>query len=339
MTPAPRAAAATFSLVDPELSARVADRLEEVEARLRETVTQADELADAASRHLVVAGGKRLRPSLTLLASELGTPGPDVVEAAVGVELTHLATLYHDDVMDSAPARRGVPSAHEVWGNSVAILVGDLLFARASRTIATLGPEAVVIQADTFERLCLGQLHETVGPPPGADPVAHYLQVLADKTASLLATSARLGAMFAGCPRDVVETVAAYGEKLGVAFQLADDVLDLTSSAQESGKTPGTDLRERVPTMPVLLLRRRVAAGGSDAADRALVGALDGDLSDDAALDDVVQRLRAHEVLVETRSQAVAWSAAAVDELAALPPGAVKDSMVTFAEALADRAS
>jgi len=239
---------------------------------------------------------------------------------------------------DCAPLRRGAPAAHEVWGNSVAILVGDLLFARASTTVAHLGPEAVLIQAGTFERLCLGQLHESMGPRAGDDPVRHYLQVLADKTASLIATSARLGAMYGGCAPDVVETVAAFGERIGVAFQLADDVLDLTSDGATSGKTPGTDLREQVPTMPVLLLRERAAATG-DPADVALVARLDGDLSDDAVLADTVAALRAHDVVRETRERASALIAEAVELLAPLPAGPVRDSFVSFADALVDRAS
>ncbi|MFC8922214.1 polyprenyl synthetase family protein [Cellulosimicrobium sp. NPDC057127] len=325
---------------DPELAAALTSRLASVETRLRGAVAHADPLADTASRHLVNAGGKRLRPLLTLLAAELGDGArPEVEEAAVVVELTHLASLYHDDVMDSAPVRRGAPSAHAVFGNSVAIMVGDLLFARAASTVAALGPEAVLIQAGTFERLCLGQLHETVGPDAGEDPVEHYLQVLADKTASLLATSARLGAMFAGCERAVVETVASYGEKLGVAFQLADDVLDLASSGDESGKTPGTDLREKVPTMPVLLLRARVADGTASAEDLGLVELLDSDLSDDTALADAVAALRRHEVLSETRALAVRWARDAAAELDALADGPVADALRSFAEALADRAA
>ena len=261
-----------FPLADADLGERLSARLEIVEERLRDAVTNVDPLADDASRHLVNAGGKRLRPLLTLLAAELGDGSRlEVIDAAVVVELTHLATLYHDDVMDSAPLRRGAPAAHEVWGNSVAILTGDLLFARASATVAGLGPEAVRIQAATFERLCLGQLHETVGPRPDEDHVAHYLQVLADKTASLIATSARFGAMFAGCRPEVVAIVSAFGEKIGVAFQLADDVIDLTSDGATTGKTPGTDLRERVPTMPALLLRARAAS--PDATDAGPRGA------------------------------------------------------------------
>ena len=329
----------TLPLADAALAERIAGRLDLVEERLRSAVAYADPLVDDAAHHLANAGGKRLRPLLTLLAAELGDGARDeVLQAAVVVELTHLASLYHDDVMDSAPLRRGAPAAHEVWGNSVAILVGDLLFARASTTVAHLGPEAVLIQAGTFERLCLGQLHESMGPGENGDPVQHYLQVLADKTASLIATSARLGAMYGGCTPEVVETVAAFGERIGVAFQLADDVLDLTSEGAVSGKTPGTDLREQVPTMPVLLLRERAAAGG-DPADVALVARLDGDLSDDAVLAETVAALRAHDVVAETRRRASALVEEAVAVLAPLPDGPVKDSFVSFADALVDRAS
>jgi heptaprenyl diphosphate synthase len=327
-------------LADPVLAERIAGRLDLVEERLRTAVEYADPLVDDAAHHLANAGGKRLRPLLTLLSAELGgTAGSDdVLDAAVVVELTHLASLYHDDVMDSAPLRRGAPAAHEVWGNNVAILVGDLLFARASSTVAHLGPEAVIIQAGTFERLCLGQLHESTGPGAGDDAVQHYLHVLADKTASLIATSARLGAMYGGASPEAVETVAAFGERIGVAFQLADDVLDLTSAGDVSGKTPGTDLREQVPTMPVLLLRERAATGG-DPADADLVARLDGDLSDDAVLAQVLADLRAHDVVRETRERAAALVTEAVDLLAPLPDGPVKDSFVSFADALVDRAS
>jgi len=329
-----------FPLADPDLADRLALRLALVEERLRDAVTNVDRLADDASRHLVNAGGKRLRPLLTLLAAELGDGSRrEVVDAAVVVELTHLATLYHDDVMDSAPLRRGAPAAHEVWGNSVAILTGDLLFARASATVAGLGPDAVRIQAATFERLCLGQLHETVGPRPEDDPVGHYLQVLADKTASLIATSARFGAMFAGCRPGVVATVTGFGEKIGVAFQLADDVLDLTSDGDVTGKTPGTDLRERVPTMPALLLRRRAAQDDASPEDRRLVALLDGDLSADEDLAAAVAALRVHPVVADTRARAVALAQAAVRELEPLPAGPVKDALVSFADALVDRAA
>ena len=321
------------------LEAAISPRMSLVEERLRDAVSQSDGLADATSRHLVDAGGKRLRPMLTLLCAQLGDASrPEVIDAAVVVELTHLATLYHDDVMDSAPTRRGAPAAHEVWGNSVAILTGDLLFARASNVVAGLGPEAVRIQASTFERLCLGQLHETVGPSKDDDAIAHYLQVLADKTGSLIATSARFGAMFAGCDQATVSQVTAYGEYAGVAFQLADDVLDIRSDGDVSGKTPGTDLREGVATMPVLLLRQRIAQS-PEAEDAALLAAIDGDLSDDAVLADVVARLRVHPVLEQTAELARNWANRAATATAQLPEGEVKAALHAFAQALVARAA
>lgn len=330
----------SLPLTDPALAELLTRRLALVEERLRDAVAQADDFADTASHHLVNAGGKRLRPMLTLIAAQLGDGlRPEVIDAAVVVELTHLASLYHDDVMDSAPLRRGTAAAHEVWGNSVAILTGDLLFARAAGTVAGLGPEAVRIQASAFERLCLGQLHETVGPQEGEDAIAHYLRVLADKTGSLIATSARFGAMFAGCPPHVVRTVTEYGEKVGVAFQLADDVIDLSASGAATGKTPGTDLRERVATMPVLLLRARAARSDALAADLELVALLDSDLTADADLDRAVLGLRGHDVVAETRALAVQWAHDAVAELEPLPAGPVKDALVSFTDALVDRAS
>lgn len=332
--------ALALPLHDAALAERLTGRLGLVEELLRTAVTYADPIAHDASSHLVNAGGKRLRPLLALLTAELGDGARrEVVDAAAVVELTHLATLYHDDVMDSAPVRRGAPAAHEVWGNSVAILTGDLLFARASSLVSGLGPEAVRIQAQTFERLCLGQLHETVGPGADEDPVAHYLQVLSDKTASLIATSARFGAMFGGCSPEVVRTVTQFGETIGVAFQLADDVIDLTSDGTVTGKTPGTDLRERVPTMPALLLRSRVAAASAGAADRDVLALLDGDLTDDADLATAVAALRDHDVVAQTRRRAVELARQAVTELAPLPAGPVKDALVAFADALVDRAS
>ncbi len=309
-----------------------------VEHRLREAVAHSDELADSVSRHLVEAGGKRIRPMLTLLAAHLGDPTrPEVLDAAVVVELTHLATLYHDDVMDSAPTRRGAPTVHALWGNSVAILTGDLLFARASRVVAGLGPQAVRIQAATFERLCLGQLHETVGPGPHEDPVEHYIQVLADKTGSLIATSGRFGTMFSGCSREVTDVLVAYGEKVGVAFQLADDVLDLIADEAVTGKASGTDLREGVPTMPVLLARRAAAQGDPDAAR--IVELVDGDLGDDAVLAETVTLLRAHPATQAARERAQGWAADAVAALDPLPEGEVRTALASFAGTVADRTS
>ncbi len=310
------------------------NRLIEVEARLHAAVEHSDALAASTSRHLVYAGGKRVRPILTLLAAYLGDPGRDeVLQAAVAVELTHLATLYHDDVMDSAETRRGAPTAQTVWGNSIAIITGDLLFARASRLVSGLGAEAVLIQSLTFERLCLGQLHETVGPQPGDDPVQHYLSVLADKTGSLIATSGVYGAMFAGCDRDIIDPLAAYGEKVGVAFQLADDVIDLMPT--DTGKDPGTDLREGVATMPALLARQAAAEGDREADE--LVRLIDGDLTDQARLAETVVALREHDVTTQTRSLAQTWAQAAIDDISVLPAGPVHQALDAFARSVVYR--
>ncbi|MDO5701353.1 MAG: polyprenyl synthetase family protein [Bowdeniella nasicola] len=314
--------------------------LDRVEERLTQATSHAEPMIDEATGHLARAGGKRLRPLLVLLTAHLGSGVNDRVErAAVGVELTHLATLYHDDVMDSAALRRGAPAAHELWGNSAAILTGDLLFARASQIVASLGPEAVRVHAETFERLCLGQLHETLGVQEGEDPVEHYLQVLADKTGSLIATSAHYGARFADAPEECVAMLERYGEKVGVAFQLADDVIDLASDSQTTGKTPGTDLREGVDTMPVLLLRAAERAGELDESGARILQAMDSDLSSDDALTAVVSELREHPVVERTREMAQAWADDAVAELADLPAGEVKDALSDFAVLLVDRMS
>ena len=173
-------------------------------------------LSDAA-RHLIDAGGKRFRPLVVALAAQFGDGRlPEVALAAVVVELTHLATLYHDDVMDEAPVRRGASSANARWGNSIAILTGDYLFARAADIAADLGPDAVRIQSRTFARLVRGQIAETVGPRD-ADPIEHHLRVITDKTGSLIGTSARFGAMFSGPDASTVEALAAYGDTIGVA--------------------------------------------------------------------------------------------------------------------------
>ena len=328
----------SLPLGDGDLQAQLAAELEDIEQRLQQAARSADPLVDPSAHHLLDAGGKRIRPVLVLLTSQFGNGVNDQVRAAaVATELTHLATLYHDDVMDSAPLRRGAPSAHEVWGNSVAILTGDLLFAKASRIVADLGPRAVKIQAEAFERLVLGQLHETIGPTEDEDPIEHYLQVLADKTGSLIAAAAHYGTILAGASAEIEAAAVAYAERVGVAFQLADDVIDLASDAETTGKTPGTDLREGVPTMPVLLLRRRAAAGELDEAGRTLVADLDGDLSSDEVLADVLSRLNAHPVLDEAREMARTWAGSAVAELEPLPASDTRTALDEFAHLLVDR--
>jgi heptaprenyl diphosphate synthase len=315
-----------------------------VEAGLFEQMSFTDDLADVTSRYLLDAGGKRIRPVLTLLTAQLGTGNnPNVITAAEAIEMTHLASLYHDDVMDEAQMRRGVPSAQAVWGNSVAILTGDLLFARASKLVAGMGERALLLQAETFERLCLGQLHETIGPRPDEDPIEHYLQVLADKTGSLIATAAQIGLMFSDAPEEYIEPVVQFGEKIGVAFQLIDDVIDLSPQPEDTGKVPGTDLRAGVVTLPLLYLRRLAR---TDPVAEELLHRIDHDLNtafyeegdpDSAELTAAIAELREHEVTRMTLAEAHRWSADAVAALAPLPDGPVKKALTRFAETIVER--
>lgn len=320
---------------DPALEAALRSGLARVEAALRAAVRSNYPFVTQASSHLVEAGGKRSRPLLVLLAAQLGDPAaPGVVPAAVVVELTHLATLYHDDVMDQAALRRGAASANARWDNSVAILTGDFLFARASDILADLGPEAVRLQARTFERLVTGQIRETIGPAPDADPVEHYLSVLADKTASLIATSARFGALLSGADRRVVEILTRFGERFGIAFQLSDDLLDVLSETTQSGKTPGTDLREGIPTLPVLLVRRDPRPE-----DARLLQLLDSSLGDDADHREALSLLREHPAMAVAQAEARRWAEAARDSLTPLPHSAAKSALVALCDQVVGRAS
>jgi heptaprenyl diphosphate synthase len=312
-----------LSGTDPALQHSVNEGLARVEKRLHEVVQSAHPMLTEAAAHLVDAGGKRFRPLLALLAAHLGGGvGDAVVDAAVVVELTHLATLYHDDVMDEARVRRGAESANTRWTNTVAILTGDYLFARASDLTAGLGTEATHLQSRTFARLVEGQIAETAGPVDGEDPIAHHLKVLADKTGSLIATSARLGALMAGTDRAVVDTVAEYGEVIGVAFQLSDDLIDVLSDSGESGKTPGTDLREGIATLPVLLARDDVA----------LMAVLRGDLSSDAALGTALATLRAHPALELAREQLAGYVDRAREIALSLPEGSPRQALLALAD-------
>ena len=345
-------AVAALPGVDPALQARVADGMAAVSARLREVVDHDDPFIAGASEHLAAAGGKRFRPLLTLLASEVGEGwNTQVVDAAVGVELTHLASLYHDDVMDEADLRRGVPSANARYGNATAILVGDLLFGTASSVVAELGAEAVKIQAETFVRLCAGQIRDDLqseagpgapsdGPSPLAgdadDPeaVTAYLGILADKTGALIATAARYGGMFGGCDAATVRTLTAYGEKLGVVFQLADDLLDVASAADTSGKTPGTDLREGKATLPVLYART-----SEDPSDARLLELTRGPIEDPAELDEALALLRAHPAMEQARAHTGRLADEARLLLDGLADGPAVDALRALVDGVALRSS
>lgn len=327
-----------LSVRDQALEADVQAGLAAVEEGLLEATKSEVPFITEAAQHLVRAGGKRFRPLLVMLAAQFGDRyAPGVVPSAVVVELTHLATLYHDDVMDEAEVRRGVDSANTRWGNSVAVLTGDFLFARASHILADLGPEAVRVQAEAFERLVTGQILETAGPQDGRDPVEHYLDVLSGKTGSLVAVSCRFGAMMSGADETVVDVLTQYGERLGVAFQLADDVLDIASDSHESGKTPGTDLREGIPTLPVLRLRERAERLGL-AEDIGLCELLDSDLSDDARLAEALAQLRVHPALEQARRDTVRYAEDARAALAPLPDIDARAALMELCDAVVHRA-
>jgi heptaprenyl diphosphate synthase len=324
-----------FAFADEALESRVRAGLETVEQALRDATESEAPFVTAAARHVMVAGGKRFRPLLVLLGSEFG-PSPaaaEVVKAAVVVELTHVATLHHDDVMDEAALRRGSSTANARWDNSVAILSGDWLFARASDLVADLGPEAVRIQARTFGRLVEGQIRETLGVGEGQDPLKHYLSVVADKTGSLFAAAARMGALTAGVGPARRQVLTEYGEHIGAAFQLSDDVLDVASDATQSGKTPGTDLREGVHTLPVLLA---LHSGKGDERLRAL---LSGDLTDDARLSEALLLLRAHPALDQARAQVLRRAEDARARLDGLPAGAARDALDALCDLVVTRTS
>ncbi len=328
------ASSLALPVVDADLERRLTERLARVEALLAGYCKSRIPYVSRAAEHLMSSGGKRFRPLLVLLAAETGDcPDADeVLTAACVVELTHVASLYHDDVMDEAELRRGADTANARWDNHVAILTGDFLFGRSSELTADLGPDAVRIQARTFMQLVEGQILETVRPEPGADPLEHYLEVVAGKTGSLIATSARYGAMFGGASPEVIEALRGYGEIVGSSFQLSDDILDIASESDASGKTPGTDLREGVATLPVLM-----AQSSTDPADARLVELLGTDLSDDALHAEALALLRAHPAMDQARDYVLAESERAKALLGVLSPGPVRSALESFADIVATR--
>jgi len=327
----------TFGIpnVAPALETQLISQMAQVESLLRSHTRSEYPFVDETAHHLVAAGGKRLRPLLTLLTAQYGDPDTEgVIAAAVACEITHLATLYHDDVMDEAPLRRGVESANMRWGNTIAILTGDFLFAKSSDLLADLGPAAVRLQARTFERLVIGQIMETQGPNPGQDPLEHYLKVVADKTGSLIAASARYGGMIAGAPAAITDTVTVFGEKIGVAFQLADDVIDIASESNQSGKTPGTDLREGVPTLVTLNVMR-----STDSSDAELKRLLSAPIEDETTVQEVLVALRNHKALDESRQQLIQVAKEARGALGPLPINDATGALMSLCDAVIDRSA
>ena len=320
--------------LDKALEASLLADMAKVEELMRSHIKGDYPLVIETSRHLVEAGGKRLRPLLTLLAAQFGDPSNyDIIKAAVCCELTHLATLYHDDVMDDAVLRRGVISANKKWDNAVAILTGDYLFSKVSDMLADIGPEAVKLQAKTFERLVIGQIKETQGKSEGLSQIDHYMKVVADKTGSLIATSARFGALLSGASGQTVEVLTKFGEKIGVAFQVADDLLDISSNETASGKTPGTDLKEGIPTLVTLYV---IAA--NNPADKDLISKLNGPISE-SDLPEVITQLRSHKALSDVKEYLANVANEANDLLKDLPEGAAKEALKNLTFALVNRST
>lgn len=319
-----------LNFTDEAFAEQMREALDAVEERLLKAVNTDQPLLRESGSHLINAGGKRFRPMLTLTASHLGDPAaPGIIDAAVALELTHLATLYHDDVMDDAAVRRGAPSANARWNNSVAILTGDYLFSQAAQIMAELGPDAVRVQASTFARLVRGQINETMPRPDGIDAVEWHLGILSEKTGSLIATCAKFGAWFAGATTETTAIAEQFGEVFGVAFQIADDIIDIVSD--QSGKTPGTDLLEGVPTLPVLY-----ALAGTDPADARLRELVSGPVAE-ADLPEALELLRASRALEEAQATLHRYQDRARLLATTLPEGAARRAMVDICDYMVQR--
>ena len=331
-TPATVVAGVDFG--DAAFAADVRDSVARIEQLMSDELGKADELMAEAVQHLFQAGGKRFRPLFTVLAASLGPrpDDPDVAIAGAVIELVHLATLYHDDVMDEAQMRRGAPSANARWGNNIAILAGDYLFATASRLVSRLGPDAVRVIADTFAQLVTGQMRETRGAAEHADSVDHYLKVVYEKTACLIAASGRFGATFSGADAEQVERLHRLGGIVGTAFQISDDIIDIDSDPDESGKVPGTDLREGVHTLPVLYALRE---SGPDSDRLRELLATPVEREEDVA--EALTLLRRSAGMVRAKETVAEYAAQARDELASLPARPGRDALATLVDYTVNR--
>jgi heptaprenyl diphosphate synthase len=316
---------------DPTLEREIGARLDEVEAALEKAVRADSEMLAETSRYLLDAGGKRFRPMLVLLSGYFGDPtDPRLIPGSVAIELVHQATLYHDDVIDEADARHGVASANVRWDNTVAILTGDYLFARASEISTDLGTDICALLARTIATLCDGQIREVEAAGRVGQTESAHLEVIRRKTGALIATSCRLGAMLSDAPAPSQDVLEEFGGALGVAFQLSDDIMDLTSSQETLGKEPGQDLREGVFTLPVIHALGR--PGAEELRDLLADGPPSGERLD-----------RALELVREPGSLAHARAAVA-DEVdrarmlaERLPEGPPRTSLIQLAEFLAVR--
>lgn len=312
---------------------RIWERLSVVEERLLEASTADDPYLTKIAQHLLLAGGKRFRPLLALLAAEFG-PSDDErpVEAGVAVELIHLGSLYHDDVIDEADTRRGASSANANWTNTVAILAGDFLMARASEVAAThLSQESVRLLAATYAELVEGQTRELQLTDDLTHSLEDYQQVIGGKTASLIRTSARLGAMAADADRETVEALSTWAWELGMVFQIADDALDLVADEETIGKPAGSDIREGTFTGPVL----RAVNGADGEKVKALLTT--GRPYDDATVEEVIELVRDGGHVDAALESAKTRVATAESALAGLPDSKPKDILKSLGTYLLQR--
>ncbi|QUR66311.1 nonaprenyl/(2E,6E)-farnesyl/geranylgeranyl diphosphat synthase [Mycobacterium spongiae] len=325
----PQTVVAGIDFGDAHFAATVRADLARIEQLMDAELRSADEVMTDSLLHLFKAGGKRFRPLFTVLAGHTGPhpDNPEVTLAGAVIELIHLATLYHDDVMDEAEVRRGAPSANARWGNNVAILAGDYLLATASRLVSRLGPEAVRIVADTFAELVTGQMREMRGTPEGADAIEQYLKVVDEKTGCLIQAAGRFGGMFSGADSDQIERLSRLGGIVGTAFQIADDIIDIDSDSDESGKLPGTDVREGVHTLPMLYA---LAEPGADSARLRVL--LAGPVHDESDVHEALTLLRASPGMAKAKDVVAQYAAEARRELALLPDGAGQRALAALVD-------
>jgi heptaprenyl diphosphate synthase len=304
--------------------------IDRIETALVQSVRTPDAYLNEIASHLIVAGGKRLRPVLTLVAVQIdgGPATDDAVQGGIACELVQTGSLYHDDVMDEAPTRRGVETVNAKWGNLQAILAGDFLLSRASEIAASLGTEVAALLARTIGRLCEGQIEELRHTYNVARPESSYLASIAGKTASLYATSARIGAIVAGLDRSLVDALTEYGESFGMVFQIVDDLLDVTATDDQLGKPAGHDMVEGVYTLPVL---RTLQSGGIAAAS--LLDLL-GKPLEPSEREKALEIVRAHGGVASALVTARQWADRAVEACATLPPSAATDALRAAPDAL-----
>jgi heptaprenyl diphosphate synthase len=317
---------------DATLEAQVRARLDRVEEALEKAVVADSELLAASARYLLSAGGKRFRPMLVLLSGYFGDhTDPRLIPGSVAIELVHLATLYHDDVIDEADDRRGVPSANARWDNTIAILTGDYLFARASELSADLGTEVCRLLARTIAVLCDGQIREVDASGKVEQTESNYLEIIRRKTGVLIATSCRLGGLLSDADEAHTDVLEAFGESLGMAFQLSDDIMDLTSSQLELGKEPGVDMREGVYTLPVL------HALAHDEHREELARLLARGAPDGEMLDRALEIVRTGGSIEHAQAAVAAEVGRAIDLANQLPAGPAQHALVQLAKFLAAR--